>query len=434
MAIPETIRYPAYLQEEFDFPLFYRVRISWPRPRVDDLAAAVRRAVSGRLKAVGIRRGDRVCIGVGSRGIRDIAAVAALVCEEIRQTGGKPFIMPAMGSHGGGTPEGQRATLERLGVTEASCGCPVVSSLQVQRVATLFGEVPVYYAQDALAADHAICINRIKPHTKFKGSVESGLVKMLCIGMGKHEGALSYHTWALKYGFHRLLQEMGRTIAGAVNFRFGLGIVENAYDETMRIEGLAVEGLVDGEAELLKLARENMPRLPVREADALIVYEFGKNISGSGMDPNVTGRAPDLMEDDFSGNFRAARLAALNLTAASAGNALGVGVADIITRKIFDAMDYETTLMNILTSFSLKKAAIPVIMPTDEKAIQAALLTAGPITVDRLRAIIIKNTLELSECWVSGGLLAEVRRNPMAEVVEEVPLRFDSKGNLLLLP
>lgn len=432
MGIQKNIRYPAYLEEAFDFPDFFRIKMSYPRPQIDDLGQAVHNAVRSQLEKVVIKPGDTVCVGVGSRGIQGISEIARLVCNEIREAGGDPFIMPAMGSHGGGTPEGQVSVLERMGVTEEICGCPVLSTLDVQQVDTLFDEVPVYYAKDALTADHAICINRIKPHTKFKGSVESGVMKMLCIGMGKHKGALSYHTWALKYGFYRLLIEMGKAVCRSSNFRFGIGMVENAYDETMIIEGLGRDELIQREEALLKIAKENMPRLPVREVDALIVNEIGKEFSGAGLDPNITGRATDLMEDDFSANFRASRLAVLNLSAASKGNALGIGNADIITERVFDAIDYEATLMNVLTSFSLKKAAIPVMMPTDEKAIQAALLTLGPVPPDRVRVIIIRNTLELSECWVSQGLIDEIRLDPMIEVLEQKALTFDSDGNLTL--
>ncbi|MBU2646932.1 DUF362 domain-containing protein [bacterium] len=426
------MRYPSYLEETYPFPAFYRIRISYPRPRIEDLTESVAEAVRPQLAKIPLKSGDRVCVGVGSRGIRNISEIAAAVCGEIREAGGQPFIMPAMGSHGGGTPEGQMKILQKMGVTEEKCGCPVVSSFDVQPIGDVYGEVPLFYAKDALAADHAICINRIKPHTKFKGRVESGVMKMLCIGMGKHQGALTYHTWALKYGFYQLLVEMGQAIGEKSNFRFGIGIVENAYDETMLIQGLGVDELILKEELLLKTAKENMPRLPVREADALIVQTTGKEISGAGMDPNIIGRASDLMEDDFSGNFRASRLAVLNLSEASKGNALGIGNADIITQKIYDALDYEATLMNILTSFSLKKAAIPVIMPTDEKAIQAAFTTVGPVTPETVRGIIIRNTLDISECWVSQGLIDELRDNPMIEILEKESLKFDTAGNLLL--
>ena len=432
MGIKKNIRYPAYLKEKYDFPEFYRLRISYPRPQIDDLKTAVKAAVIPQLEKIPLQKGDRVCIGVGSRGIANIAEIVSLVCLEIKKMGGQPFIIPAMGSHGGGTPTGQLKTLNGMGLTEKKCGCQVMSLYDVQQIGTVFNDIPVYYPVEALVVEHSICINRIKPHTKFKGPVESGVLKMLCVGMGKHDGALNYHTWALKHGFYQLLVEMGQAVIELSNFRFGLGIVENAYDETMLVQGLAADELLQKEEALLKIAKENMPRLPVKEADVLVVQESGKEISGAGMDPNITGRASDLMEDDFSANFRASRLALLNLSKASKGNALGIGNADIITEKIYDAMDYEVTLMNILTSFSLKKAAIPVIMPTDEKAIQAAFTTLGPVPTDKVRAVIIRNTLDISECWVSQGLVEELRGQPMIEILENGPLRFDSSGNLLI--
>lgn len=432
MGIKKNIRYPDYLEEKFDFPNFFRLRISYPRPQIDELEPAVKAAVIPQLEKLSLKGGDRVCVGVGSRGIRNISKIVTLVCAEIRLAGGQPFIIPAMGSHGGGSPEGQLSLLNGMGITEEKCGCPVISSFNVRQIGTVFNEVPLNYAEDALQADHTICINRIKPHTKFKGSVESGIMKMLCIGMGKHQGALSYHTWALKYGFYRLLTEMSQVVSAKSNFRFGIGIVENAYDETMIVRDLGADELFLKEKELLKIAKENMPCLSVKSADVLIVQVCGKEISGAGMDPNITGRAADLMEDDFSDNFKASRLAVLNLSRASKGNALGIGNADIITAKVYDAMDYEATLMNIFTSFSLKKAAIPAIMPTDEKAIQAAFTTLGPVPPEQVRAIIIKNTLDISECWVSQGLVEELKGNPLIEVLEKSRLKFDAAGNLML--
>ncbi|NQU63578.1 MAG: DUF362 domain-containing protein [SAR324 cluster bacterium] len=426
------MRYPAYLEEKFDFPEFYRLRISYPRPQINELEKAVKDALLPQLERLSLSGGARVCVGVGSRGIRNISKIVTMVCAEIRRAGGQPFIIPAMGSHGGGTPEGQLHLLDEMGVTEEKCGCPVISSFTVRQIGTAFNEVPLYFAEDALAADHVICLNRIKPHTKFKGPVESGVMKMLCIGMGKHQGALSYHTWALKHGFCKLLVEMAQVVAAQSNFRFGLGIVENAYDETMLIQDISADELLLKETELLKIAKINMPRLPVKTADVLIVQESGKEISGSGMDPNITGRAGDLMEDDFSINFKVSRLAVLNLSKASKGNALGIGNADIITTKVYDAMDYEATLMNILTSFSLKKAAIPVIMPSDEKALQAAFTTLGPVPPGQVRALIIKNTLEISECWASQGLVEELTETPLLEILEKRQLEFDATGNLLL--
>ncbi|MCP4755869.1 MAG: hypothetical protein GY866_33830 [Proteobacteria bacterium] len=426
------MRYPSYLEDPFAFPDFFKIRVGYPRPRIEHLAESVQSELEMQFRKTPLQPGAKVGVGVGSRGIRNIAVIVKLVCEEIKRKGAIPFVIPAMGSHGGATSEGQTSVLKTLGITEEVCGCRIVSSLKVERIGIVFSEVPVYYSSDALRMDHSICINRIKPHTKFKSPVESGVLKMLCIGMGKHEGALAYHKWALKYGFYPLLKEIGKETIGKSNFIFGIGIVENAYDETMTLEGLDHRELIAREEELLTIAKENMPRLPVRNADVLVVRQIGKDISGAGMDPNVTGRAGDLMEDDFSSVFKATRLAVLNLSEASKGNGLGIGNADIITGKIFEALDYEATLMNILTGISLKKAAIPVVMPTDEKAIQACFTTIGPLPPEQVRAIIIRDTLDIAECWASSALYDDLQSNPQIDIVEKVELEFDGDGNLIL--
>ncbi len=428
----KDIRYPPFLEKSYRFPDFYRIGLDYARPRITSIPGSVQKALDDLLPNIPLKAGDKVCVGVGSRGIRNISEIVESVCRNIECRGAHPFVVPAMGSHGGATAEGQSSVLKTLGVTREKCGFPVVSSLEVEQIGTVYSEVPIYFSRDALEADHSICINRIKPHTKFKSRIESGILKMLCIGMGKHKGALVYHNWALKYGFYPLLREIGEEVMAKSNFRFGIGIVENAYDETMLIEGLSKRELAGREKELLKIAKSNMPRLPVSNADVLVVRQIGKDISGAGMDPNITGRANDLKEDDFSKMFRATRLAILNLTEVSKGNALGIGNADIITAKIFEALDYEATLMNILTGISLKKAAVPVVMPSDEKAIQACFTTIGPIPAEQVRAVIIKNTLDISECWVSSALHEELRDNPGIRIVEKVGLKFDRDGNLVL--
>ena len=428
----KNIRYPAYIEEAFEFPDFYRVQMDFARPRLIDIVDKTRKEVGRQLEQIPVKKSESVSVGVGSRGIANIAEIVHAICQEIKERGATPSVLPTMGSHGGATAEGQVKVLQTYGVTSESCGAEIRSSMDIKQIATAFSEVPVYFSAEALATDHSICVNRIKPHTKFKAAVESGVFKMLCIGMGKHEGALAYHKWAMKYGFYPLMTEIGKAVFQGSNFRFGVGVIENAFDETMHIEALAVSNLFEREQELLQLAKENMPRLPVKEADVLIVREIGKELSGAGMDPNITGRAADLMEDDFSGLFKTTRLAILNLSKASKGNALGMGNADIITSKVFEALDYETTLMNILTSNSLKKAAIPVIMPTDEKAIQTCFSTLGPIPTEEARALIIKDTLHLGECWASESLLEEIGQNPVATVHEKVKLKFNDEGNLEL--
>ncbi|MEJ5357275.1 MAG: hypothetical protein WHT06_01260 [Desulfobacterales bacterium] len=426
------MRYPPFIENDFPFPPFHRVRLHFPHRALPDPVGELRRVLWPALAAAGVRAGDRVGIGVGSRGIRHLPSYVGEICRVLREQGARPVILPAMGSHGGATAEGQTAVLRRLGVSEASCGAPVVSSLAVRQVGTVFGEVPLYYSEDALALDHAIALNRIKPHSKFRGPAESGILKMLCVGLGKHEGALAFHRFAMKHGFFPLLREMGTALARAVNFRFGIAVVEDAYDEPARIEAVSAARLLEDETRLNALANELIPRLPFRTLDALVIGRIGKDISGAGMDPNVTGRAFDLMESDFSDILRATRVAVLRLSPATGGNAIGLGNADFITEAVFRAMDYEATVMNALTSLSLHKAFIPVRLPNDRKAIQACFTTLGPVPPEAVRAVILRDTLHLGEWWASAALAPELAALPQAEVLEAGPLPFDEAGSLLL--
>lgn len=424
------MRYPTYIEEAFAFPDFYRVKINHSPRGLADPVAVLNLSLKQALSRSGIKPGHRVAIGVGSRGIANISLLVTALCRGIRKMGASPFIIPAMGSHGGATAEGQARVLERLGITEALCGAPVLSSMAVERVGEVMDGVPVYFSRDALAMEHAICINRIKPHTKFKGPVESGLYKMLCIGMGKHQGALVYHNMALKYGFFPLLKAMGDEIIRHTNLRFGVAIVEDFFDNTMEIEAILATDIFAREPALLARARAHFPHLPFKELDVLVIEQIGKEISGSGMDPNVTGRTYDLMEDDFSDSLRAGRIAILNLSPKTAGNAIGFGNADIITEKVFNALDYESTLMNAMTSMSLRKAFIPIRLPNDEKAIQAAFTTLGPLNPLNARAVIIKDTLHVQEFLASQALLPALVAMDNADIMEKTPLIFDENGAL----
>ena len=427
------MRYPDYIERHYQFPRFYRIAPRFPRPRIDSIPHSVREAMARQWPESGIKAGDKIGIGVGSRGIRNITEITRLICQEIRDRGASPFLLPAMGSHGGVTSQGQEKILAALGITPQNCDCPILSGMEVRRIATVFGEVPVYYAKDALDMDSCICVNRIKPHTKFKGAVESGIAKMLCVGMGKHMGALTYHRWALQYGFSNLLTAWARKAVSAGNFRFGIGIVENGYDETCRIESVSGDRLIEEEKELLTSARYHLPQLPVQSADVLLVKRIGKEISGSGMDPNMTGRTNDLMENDFSENFQCKRLAILNLSPKSQGNGLGIGNADFITDKVYQNLDYETTVMNALTSFSIRKAAIPVRLPTDEKVLQACFTTIGPVPANQVEAILIRDTLDISNFLVSQKLLKKLEGRADLQIGESLELEFDVAGNIVSL-
>ena len=426
------MRYPPYIEEAFTFPEFFRVKMHYPHSRVSDITKALHRSLDEVLNNNEICPGDSVAVGIGSRGIDNLPVMVKALCQKLNQIGAKPVIIPAMGSHGGATGEGQKRILMTMGITEELCGCTVQSSLEVKKIGSVFGEVPVYFSSDALKMNHSICINRIKQHTKFKASVESGIYKMLCIGMGKHQGALVFHNWALKYGFYPLLEAMGNEIIKKSNFRFGIGVVENAYDETMKIAAIPRDKILDKEKELMELSRRHFPRLPVKQIDVLVVWRIGKEISGVGMDPNVTGRTFDLKEDDFSGVLNATRLAILNLSEKSNGNGMGMGNADFITEKVYKNLDYETTVMNAMTGISLRKAFIPIRMPDDRKAIQGCFTTIGPVASKTTRAIIIRETLHVTEFWASEALLHEIQAVPEAKIMEKVRLDFDGAGNLVL--
>jgi len=422
------MRYPSYIENGFDFPDFFRVQMTFPGRRIMDVKGETARQFD-KIKGA-IRPGQTVAIGVGSRGIGQLNLMVAAICEGVLGMGGHPVIIPAMGSHGGAVPQGQENILKAMNITEAECGAPVDPVMDVQRIGTVFGDVPVFFSRSAMRADHIVCVNRIKLHSKFKAPLESGMAKMLCVGMGKHDGAVEYHRGAIKHGFYPLLKEMGEAIVCRVPFLGGVGVVENGYDQAMIIEAIPPESLFQREAELLAIARRHFPRLPFSKLDVLVVEQAGKEISGAGMDPNVTGRAFDLMESDFSERMTAIRLAILDLTDQTAGNGIGVGNADIITEKVFEKIDYEKTLINALTSLSLRKAFIPVRMPTERKAIQACFATLGPVPPESVRAAIIKDTSHLSEFLASAALFKEIEKWPHAEILDRGTLEFDGEGNL----
>lgn len=421
---------PDYLEKKFDYPDFYKVEMNYPHYGLNNIESELLQTLDAVLQNGTIKSGDSVAVCIGSRGINNLPEIVQIVCRRLNKIGAKPFIIPAMGSHGGATAKGQTEVLASLGITEEGCKAPITSSMKTMKVGELLDNVPVYFSEDAGQMDHSICINRIKPHTKFKGPVESGLYKMLCIGMGKHAGAEACHQAALRYGFSPVIKAAGDIIISKTNFRFGIAVVEDKYDDTMKIEAISTSELFQRESELLEIAKENFPKLPICKLDALIIREIGKNISGSGMDPNVTGRAYDLMEDDFSENMQATRLAILDLTKETAGNAIGLGNADIITEKVFQKLNYQKTITNALTSLSFRKAFIPLRLQSEELAIKAAFSTTGIKDISQLKAVIIKNTRHLSEFWVGASLLPELERIPDVKIIEKVHLNFDQNGDL----
>lgn len=423
---------PSFINENRVIPEFYRVVMNYPHSSITDVALAVNTTLDQmQLEQCGIMSGQTVAIGVGSRNIAHLPMMVKTLCDRIKAIGAVPVIVPGMGSHGGAEATGQIKLLESLGVTEKLCGTEIRSSMDVVQIDRILDDVPVFFSRDALAMDHCVVINRIKPHTKFKGDVESGIYKMLCVGMGKHKGAAALHQAALRHGFHNVIKAAGDSIIRHTNIRFALGIVENQHDEPLEIKAIRGKDFFSEEARLLKAAKAHFPQLPFKHLDALIIKNIGKDISGSGMDPNVTGRAYDLMEDDFSVNLSVTRIALLDLSEKSGGNAIGLGNADIITEKLFKKIDYEKTLINALTSTSLRKAFIPVRLDSEESAVKAAFFTTGIKNTDQIRAVIIRDTRNITEFWASASLLDELTKVPGASIIEKCSLIFSDSGDIV---
>jgi hypothetical protein len=425
-----TLKFPSFLEKNEPLPSFHRVIMNYPHTTISDVENHVNKALDAVLHQSEIQIGHRVAVGVGSRGISHLPLIVKTLCNRIKSLGAIPIIIPAMGSHGGAESRGQVKVLESLGVTEDYCDAEILSSMDVETIDEILDGVPVYFSKDSLSMDHTLIINRIKPHTKFKGRIESGLYKMLCIGMGKHLGAMTLHKAALRHGLFNVIKSAGDRIIKHSNIRFALGVVENQHDEPIEIRAIRSADIFDEESRLLEKAKAHFPRLPFKKLDALIIGKIGKDISGSGMDPNVTGRTFDLMEDDFSDNLSVTRIALLDLSEKSQGNGIGLGNADIITEKLFRKLDYEKTLVNALTSSSLHKAFIPIRMEDDKNAIKTALFTIGMNHTEQLRVVIIKDTRHISEFWASSSLLDELSHIPEATVLEKVELKFTQKGDL----
>ncbi len=411
-------------------PRMLRVRRTFPRPRVADIPRAVAGALAG--AELAIKRGDTVGVGAGSRGIANIDVVVGATVRWLRDLGARPFVFPAMGSHGGGTPEGQLSVLEHYGITEATMGCPIRATMDVVQVGEALG-LPVWLDRWASEADWIGLVNRIKPHTDFKGTIESGLFKMMTIGLGKYKGAIQYHRTNIQHGYETVITSVGREMLAKARIGFGVGIVENGYDETARIEAFNAQNLEAGERRLLKDAREWMARLPFSPIDVLIVEEIGKNVSGSGMDTNVIGR-PSNPHEPFPADPKILWIVALDLTDESYGNAVGIGNADFTTRRLVDKIDMKPTLINAITACAPNGAKIPPAYDTDREAIETALSCIGLTPPASARVIRITNTLVLGEIEVSEAFLPELAKRPeLKQLADPAPLPFDAAGRLIPL-
>lgn len=420
------------LLKNVTLPRMFRATQTFPNDHIEDVAAETRAQLEKAGVLPLIRPGMTIAVTGSSRGISNMNVILREVVSFLKEAGAKPFIIPAMGSHGGSTAEGQRQILTGYGITEEFCGCPIHSSMDTVHLGDVTdnGEVlPVYIDRLAYEADGIVAVNRIKPHSAFRGTVESGLTKMLCIGLGKQKGADSLH----KDGFGTFATRIplfGNYVRTHTNVLFGVGTIENAYDETNRIVVLRSEEIPEQEPVLLEYAKSLMPRILVPETDVLIVKEIGKNFSGSGMDPNITGT---WSTPYGGGGIKKQRTCVLDLTDVSHGNGLGIGQADTTTLRFLRKMDFLATYPNALTSTVFLPVKLAMVLRDDEMAIKAAAKTCNGVSPENLRVILIRNTLHMSELYLSETYLEQVRQTPGMEIVSECqPLPFDTAGNLLL--
>jgi hypothetical protein len=412
-----------------------RVRQQFERPRVEDVAVGVRTTLASLNLGQRIRAGDTIALTAGSRGIANIPLVLRSAVAFLKDLGARPFLVPAMGSHGGGTAEGQTQVIESYGITESFVGAPIKASMEVVSLGSTPEGYPVVLDWHASEADHIGVVGRVKAHTGYHGPIESGLLKMMMIGLGKHAGALAYHRILLEEPYDRVVRSVARVVRARAPIRFGLALVENAYDETALIEAVRPEAFEEREEHLLAQSKRWLARLPFQQADLLIVDEIGKDVSGSGMDTNVVGRKRAFRTAPTIGDQPQMRLIFVRgLSAKTHGNATGVGLADFTTTRLVRAMNYRATVINCLTAGYPEGATLPVHFETDREVLDAALAIIGTRKPEEGRVLRIRNTLCLEELEVSEPCLAERERPANLTVMGPGRgLELDAAGNLLPL-
>ncbi|MDO8136468.1 MAG: lactate racemase domain-containing protein [Candidatus Brocadiales bacterium] len=402
-----------------------RIRQRISAPRIEDVTGAVSQEVSRLSLEAKLRPGDTVAVTAGSRGIPQIDLITRRVIEALHGLGANPFIVPAMGSHGGATAQGQVKVLAQYGISEASMGVSIRSSMNVVRMGTSPFGFPVYTDKHTSEAQHIVLINRIKPHTRFSGRIESGLVKMLLVGLGKHQGAQLYHRAVLEYPWEEIVNCVAPILLQRLPILFGLAILENARGEVVGLRALLPEEFLDKEPQLLERSFQLMAKLPFKEADLLIVDEMGKDISGTGMDTTIIGRKGDE-------RVKIKRIFVRDLTDKSEGNACGIGLADFTTRRLVDKINLTDTYVNCIAALRPEGAKIPITYDTDREALEQALSTLGLVSPEETRAMWIKNTRDLETLRVSEAYGNELEARRDLEVLsppEEIKL--DPRGNLI---
>lgn len=403
------------LLREIQLPKMVQVRQKFRTPQIADVAGEVKKAIKEAGVLSRINEEDRVAIAVGSRGIADLPTLVRETVAAVKAAGGNPFIVPAMGSHGGATAEGQIDVLLQLGISEEAVGAPIRSSMEVIKLDELPNGLPVYIDKLAYESDKIIVINRIKPHTAFRGPVESGLMKMITIGLGKQKGAEAAHAYSFKYMAEHV-PEMAKVSLSKAPIIFGLASIENAYDKPAKIVAVPAEDLEVVEPGLLLEAKSLMPKIHFDSMDVLIVNELGKDISGDGMDPNITG---NFATPYATGGPDVKRTVVLGLTEKTHGNANGIGMADMTTKAVMNEIKWEKGYANALTSTVTDVVKLPMFLDTQELAVKAAIKTCNAFDLNKVRIVRIKNTLEIGEIWISESMMEEALKNDDIEILSD---------------
>jgi hypothetical protein len=413
------------------YPSMVRIKQNFNTNSILDIPERVRFEIAKIKPHEIIAPGNSVAITAGSRGIANIATILTEVVSELKKIGAKPFIVPAMGSHGGATDAGQKKIIEHYGITEAAMDAPIKSSMEVVQIGTTSDGVPVLMDKNASQADHIIVVNRVKPHTDFKAEIESGLVKIMAIGLGKQKAADHYHNVFMRLGHYQVLTSVAREIIKQCPIAFGLALVENQKDETEIIQAIPANKIEETERELLIKAKDFLPRIPFDPIDILIVDEMGKDISGTGMDQNVIARTV-IPYHQVPTKPKITRIFIRDLSPGSEGNATAIGNADFTTQRLVDKIDRHATYMNAITSSCPEAVRIPPYYDSDREVIEAALKTIGDIEPEKARIVHILNTLKLEEMLISEDMLPEAEQ--MENVIIKSPvsqLKFDATGNLI---
>jgi len=413
------------------YPKMIRIKQNFKTNPIKDIPGTIRSELETIQPQKIIAPGQTVAITAGSRGINNLALILAEIVRELKKIGARPFIIPAMGSHGGATAAGQKKILEHYGVTKENMGVPIKATMQVVQIGSTPDGIPVYLDRYASQADHIVVFNRVKPHTDFKGKIESGLMKIMAIGLGKQKGADLYHNAIVRLGHYPVLTSVARVILDKCPIAFGMAVVENQRDETEIIRAIPVGEIEKTEPQLLRKAKRLLPQIPLDPIDLLIVDWMGKEISGTGMDQNVIGRTvisyhrPDTKIDVM-------RIFIRDLTADSEGNATAIGNADFTTQRLVDKIDPRATYMNAVTSSCPEAVRIPLYFKTDREVIDTALNTIGLVEPQNARIVHIRDTLHLEEMYISQAMLKEAKTSKALSIIgKQQPLKFGRNGNLV---